>query len=783
MREFIKNFKRQKTTGWFSIISLSLGTMTAIMVGVWSINEYSFDRFHKDGDRIYRVTGQAFINNTLTRIFSDESLVTVDEQYLANNPQVEELTHFVYDLNERLSVELNQVSYPKIPVIMARENFFSFFTFPLKEGNPETALDIPGKAVIDETTATLLFPKEKALGQMLKISGVDYEVSGVMYNIPRNSHLQASIVVPQKNSPLEQIIGISNVITYHKLAHGADVVELEQNFTSAAREKMEYLKNLDYQVRLQPLKDIHFGSGEFMQDRAVTGNKTEVMIYISVAAVILLLACINFTNLFVSNTFLRAKSIGIKQVLGARRSRLRKDFYTETAWYALASIVMGLYLAFANMPIYNQHTGSSLFIDFASAELYIFLLALFVVIVLAAGTMPAFKIARLNPVETIKGKYRGQPMSVVQKGLTIVQFTASIALLLITLLISHQVNYMLKQDVGFNKENIVYAFAALESHEQYETLRNELMKEPPVMDVTLKNHLPTVWGSGLPMRNNGDEKATPFDCGYIKPNYFDMLGMQIIEGENPIGKYEGTYVCVLNETAVRLLGLENPIDQTILAMDIPFVVKGVVRNAQVRSFHKSTDPQIYVTMSYFMGRRPGYAPVMVKIAGDPKTAIAAIEKQWKTVLPDAPFECHFLDEEYTKMYASEVNLRNVLTYTMFIGFAISVAGLFAMALFITQRRRKEIAIRKVLGATVMDLLRLLNKSFMLWIFISYILGSVLAYVFMKMFWLKSFIVQAPLSAGIFVGVGFIACLVALLTVSWQTWSAATTNPVKVISKE
>jgi putative ABC transport system permease protein len=667
-------------------------------------------------------------------------------------------------------------------VILAKENFFSFFTFPLKSGDLEAALDIPNKAVIDETTASRLFPKRNALGETLKINGIDYTVSGVMFNIPRNSHLQANIVIPVKNSPLQSAINNTSCITYHKIAKGANITALEQAFTLAAHEKFDYLKNIDMQIKLEPLKDIHFKRGIVMGDRAVTGSETEVMVFISVAAVILLLSCINFTNLFVSNSFLRAKSIGIKQVMGAHRSTLRKDFYFETACYTAISLAVGLYLATVLTPVYNQYTHSTLFIDYASVELYIFLVALFVVVVLAAGSMPAFKIARLNPVETIKGKYRGQSMSVLQKGLTIVQFTASITLLLITLLINHQVNFMLNQDIGFNKENIVYAFANLQSRDQYETLRNELMKEPSVMDVTLKNALPTVWGAGAPTKNIGDEKATPFECGYVKSNYLDMMGMQFIEGENPFGKYEGSLVCVLNETAVRLLGLENPIDQTILLMENPAIVKGVIRDAQVRSFHKSTDPQVYVSMDY-MGNRPMYAPVMFKIAGDPKKAITAIEKQWKTVLPNAPFECNFLDDEFAKMYASEGNLRNVLLYTMFIGFAISVAGLFAMAFYVTQRRRKEIAIRKVHGASIMDLLRLLNKSFMLWILISYILGSIVTFVFMKMFWLKSFIVQAPLSIGIFAGVGVVAFAVALLTVSWQTWSAATTNPVEVINKE
>jgi putative ABC transport system permease protein len=367
--------------------------------------------------------------------------------------------------------------------------------------------------------------------------------------------------------------------------------------------------------------------------------------------------------------------------------------------------------------------------------------------------------------------------------LTIVQFTASIALLLITLLINHQVDFMLKRDAGFNKENIIYSYMILQSDEQYETLRNELIKEPEVMDVTLKNGLPSLWFTGTIAKKNADDNGQSFECLYIKPNYFDMMGMQILEGENPVGKYDGSNVCVLNETAARLLGLENPIDQSIFLMARPFVVKGVVRDAQVRSLHKNTDPQVYMSMSFLEKTQFTYIPALIKITGEPQKAVAAIEKQWQKVMPGTPFEYHFLDEEYEKMYTSERNLRNMLSYAMFIGFVISIAGLFAMAFYSTQRRRKEIAIRKVHGASVRDLLRLLNKSFMLWVLIAFILGSLIAWVFMEKFWLKSFIAQAPLSVGIFAGVGLTACVIALLTVSWQTWSAATVNPVEIINKE
>ncbi len=776
MKEFSKNFRRQKTTGWLSIISLSLGTMVAIMIGMWSINEFSFDNFHKDGDRMYRIIGQAFINNTLTKVANDESTVTSDEKILASIPEVEQFTYFT-PWKEQFNVEVNHITFSAIPSLTAKENFFSFFSFPLKEGDPETVLNVHGNVVIDETMASRMFPGRNALGETVKINGNDVEVTGVMYDMPRNSHIQARIIIAEgRNRDRDND---NREVTYYMLAKGTDRTELERKLTQAACEQVKYpyLKNLDYQIKLQSLKDIHFDEEHYLSDDAIKSSKPVVNIFISVGIVILLLSCINFTNLFVSNSFLRAKSIGIKQVQGAHRSTLRLGFYLETACYTTVALAVGSFLAVTLTPYFNQYVNSNLHVDFGSVELYVFLLLLFIFVVFAAGSMPAFKIARMNPVETLKGTYRGRPMSFFQRGLTILQFTASIALLLIALLINNQVRFMQSQNVGFNKENLIYVFADINSADTYKTIHNELTKEPSVVNVTMKYGLPTERSSGMTVKKSGDEKSQSFEAAYIASNYFDVMDMQMLEGENPFGKYEGDDYCVLNETAVELLGLQNPIDQTIVLMDNwPRIIKGVVRDAQMRSFRKTTDPQIYLTERYW-----GSMPLLIKISGEPQKTIAAVEKRWKTIFPNMPFEYHFLDEEFEKMYTSENNLRNMLSYAMVIGFTISVAGLFAMALYSTQRRRKEIAIRKVTGATVRDLLQLLNKSFMLWILIAFILGSLMAWFFMEKFWLKSFIAQAPLSVGVFVGVGLVACLVALLTVSWQTWSAATTNPVKVIN--
>ena len=297
----------------------------------------------------------------------------------------------------------------------------------------------------------------------------------------------------------------------------------------------------------------------------------------------------------------------------------------------------------------------------------------------------------------------------------------------------------------------------------YDAVRGELLNYPVIRDITMKTSLPTVWASSVLAKKTGtDDTFVTVELCPVKDNYFDFFEMKFITGKNPFRPNQFTVDVVVNERCAELLALDNPLEQFIDMYGTRLTVRGVIRNAQVRSFHTEPDPQIYFSFISFgdVGN-----PIFFKIVGNPQQAIGIIEQAWKAREPDYPFEYHFLDETYQQLYTSDMNTGKVLWFAIVITFMISVAGLFATAFYSTQRRRKEIAIRKVHGASIWDLLLLLNKNFIVLILVAFVLGSVVAWVFMEKFWLKTFIVQAPLHFGVFVGVGLVACLVALLTVS------------------
>ena len=467
------------------------------------------------------------------------------------------------------------------------------------------------------------------------------------------------------------------------------------------------------------------------------------------------------------------------------------EFYKETAVYVFISVVGGLLLAMLTLPVFNNYTGSTTVLDFYNPQLYVFLFCLIIVTILIAGSFPAFRMTKFGIIETIGGKFRGKKMSAFQKALVIIQFTSSISLLIIVFFFGRQIDTLLSQDLGFDNKNVFYvngwgAFGA-----DYKSLRNELRKNPAIADVAMKQYdLPLRMGNGVGVRSLDGDEAILIDLSEVSPNYFDFFDMEFLAGENPLWleTAANSRYCVINEAAARALGLEdNPVDASFMYISIgqkliendgkTYTVKGVIRDSYVKSLHETPGAQMYLNLS-----RDDHNPIFIRTVGNPQDAIQAMEKMWKEINPNVPFEYHFLDETYDAQYKAEMNARNVLSYALLITFIISAAGLFAIAFYSTQRRIKEIGIRKINGAKVTDLLLLLNKDVVVWVVISFLIACPIAYVFLYN-WLDDFVVKTSLSWWVFLIAGVLSALVALITVSYQTWRTATANPIESLKTE
>ncbi|GHV30006.1 ABC transporter permease [Bacteroidia bacterium] len=777
MKQFIRNFNKQKIVGLLNISSLSLGIMVSIIVGLWTINELSFDNLHKDKAHIYRAVLYATLNNQPTKLGS--TFRPMGQEAKDKFPQIKDMNR-VYPFWNDLKV--NEIYYPGVKAFIADENFFTFFSFPLKEGKAETVLSAPDKVVISETAALKYFEGKNPVGQSLNFDGEDFVVSGVMYDMPRNSSLQSDFVFPPYDWILGQTWGDNDsYITFFNLQEGTDRSALAKGMTQLAYAGLEFFKTVSARYELEPLTEMHFSEG-FMFDRVLKGNKPMILVLGIVALVILIISCINFTNLFISTSFLRAKSVGIMKSQGAEKSSLIRAFYGETACYTAIAIAVGTFLAVFSLPLFNNFIGSELVIDFTSVQLYAFLVGLFVFTVLLAGTFPALYITKFNPIETLFGKFKGKNISIFQKSLIIVQFTASIALLIVVSFMQKQVNFMVTKDLGFDKENIIYVEGRANFSKDFEGLRDELLKYPFIADITRKSSLPTQWTQGWGINLPGSDETVLMEMTYVKPNYFEFMNMKIIDGENPfyLEANDSITPVVINESTQKLLGLpDSPINEIIVANGSQrMIVKGLMRNANIRSLRDQIDPQVYMKYTQDMN----WGPLFFKYTGDPQQTVQVIRQKWEETEPNIPFEYHFLDDTYKALYTSEMNVSKVLAYAMLITFIISIAGLFAMAFYVTQRRIKEIGLRKVNGATLKDLLLLLNKDFVVWVLISFLIASPVAY-FSLQSWLDGFTVKTALSIWLFLLVGIIALTVALLTTSFQTWKVATMNPVKTLKTE
>lgn len=765
---FVRWIKKQKSTALLSVFSLSLGIAVSLLIvlGVWE--EYGFDRFHRDGSQIYRLIAegrdQTFASSF--RQFGDAAQEVI--------PEIKAVCRL---RRNEINLRLEKQFIAGEGTVETDDNFFTFFTFPLKYGDPETCLLEKNSLVISESLSKRLFKEEEALGKsVIDGEGKVWKVTAVMYDFPYTSHIQTEIVTPFTGRASRRDCGGDIFTTYLKIPSIADREQLEKEIISLNHNQNNEMKELGLVYHLEALEDIHFST--VPSDHQ--GNKNGVGILMIAAVIILIIACINFVNLFISTSFLRSHEVGVRKTMGASRRDLVGYFYLETLYYTLLALGIGILFAWLALPLFNELTGYQLILSFDNGRLYLVAGILVVVIVLGAGFFPAFYMTRYNIIDTLYRRFKGKALSLLREILLVVQFTFSIAFLLALFFVQDQVDYMIHYNIGLDKEQVICFYPGPAMRDHYQTAKGELLKCPAISQVCMKNALPTSWADGFPVQKNGGRERIPVELCEVEYNYFDFMSMQFVEGEEPFTeRMAGPYV-VLNETAVRQLELKEPINAVINFWNNDWVVKGVVKDVLDKGLKEKVMAQVYYPMFRVM-EMSDYV-IMCKVAGRAAEAIDAVRKQWDTYHPDYPFKYQFLDEVYAELYRNEQRLEKVFTCAMFVMMLISITGLFAMAYFMMQCRVKEIGIRKVNGATVKNLLLLLNVDLIKWVVLAWLIACGIVWYFMD-YWLKNFVQRIELGEGKFLLAGVIAVVVALVTVSALTWKAARLNPVDSLRSE
>jgi putative ABC transport system permease protein len=799
-----RNLWKNKGYSAINIIGLAVGLATCLLILLFVWDELSFDKFHSKADRIYRVDSDIKFGGSALRIAvsSDPMGATLKRDY----PQVEQYTRIYASSGAKLlKKDDSYINEEKIAYVDS--TFFDVFSFPLLSGNSKTALNDPNTAVVSESAAMKYFGTTLAIGKLIETNDkVNYRVTAVMKDMPGNSHFIYDVLLSMDNVSYDFGNYLShNFHTYIVLKEGADPAEFKRIFREVLNKyvlaqakafmsikSMEEFESTGNYVRysLMPLTDIHLKSDKF-PELSANGNEQNVFIFSAVAFFILMIACINFMNLSTARSANRAKEVGIRKVLGTEKSTLIRQFLTESTLVSFISLMIALLITLLILPFFNDLSGKSLTIKslFQPGFLPILIIIPLVVGILA-GSYPAFYLSSFQPITVLKGKLAGGfKKSSFRSGLVVVQFTATIFLIIATIVVYSQLDYIQTRKLGFSKEQVLMIDNAYVLGEQAEPFRQEVLKLSGVQNGTLSSFLPV---SSSSRSDNTYSKEAVLDPASglnmqtweIDHDYLKTLGMELVAGRN-FSKEFGTdsNAVIINETTAKILGFPNVIGANIYYSGdgsgsnvVALKIIGVVKNFHFESLHHNVGP-----LCFRLGKSTGIASFKVN-TGNIKDLVAKVESTWKKMAPGMPFSYRFLDEAFDNMYRVEQRMGKLALAFSILAIVVACMGLFGLATYAAEQRIKEIGIRKVLGATVSGIVEMLSLDFMKLVLVSAVIAFPLSWWAMNK-WLTNFAYRIDISWWIFLVAAAIALFIALSTISYQAIRAALMNPVKSLRTE
>jgi putative ABC transport system permease protein len=798
---------RSKGYSLINILGLAVGIACCLIILMYVWDETSFDKFHEKGDRIYRMALDRHYPGRM------RSYATIPHSYAAavkeDISEVEEAVR-IFDFQQNaLTLRVGEQVFEESRAMWADSNFFKVFSIPLVKGDPNRVLVNPNSVVLTESTARRYFGDADPIGKVLDIPDTenDLVVTGVCTDVPGRSHMIFNMLMSSTSFDfLEQpnFIGFS-AHTYLLLHEGANAAAVEGRFPDVVRKYAagpiqrqfsvsydEYVKaGNGYHYFLQPLKDIYLNSN-LENELRPPGSKTRVYIFTIIAAFILLIAIVNFMNLATARSTERAKEVGIRKTLGSLRSQIAGQFLVEATTLGLLSTIVALALLNFLIPLFNDLSGKGFTIGQLINWRFIPLFLLFALAVgLLAGSYPSLALSRFRPVEVLKGNLLSAKSGVsLRNGLVVFQFTTSVALIISTVVVYNQMQFIRKKELGFNKEQVVSIKSAGFLQAQTEAFKEELLKLPEVKSIGGCSSLPGGQFFGVSFRKEG-ENETMFGSGiFVDENFIGCLEMELIEGRDFSKAFNDSLSLVLNESAVRELELENPVGRRLITVDVNpqtgeeetvvYTVIGVMRDFHFQSLHQKISP-VY----FFYSSNPQGANNLITARlreGNLQAALSKIESAWNQFMPDRPFDYSFLDNDLDELYQSEQVAQKIFGLFALLAIFIACLGLLGLAAFITRQRTKEIGIRKVLGASAGNIVSLLSTDFLKLVFIALLIATPLAWYAMSK-WLEGFAYRIDLSWWIFALSGLLAIAIAFLTVSWQSVRAALMNPVKALRNE
>ncbi|GAB3557417.1 ABC transporter permease [Spirosoma fluminis] len=783
-----RNLARNKSFSIINLLGLSTGITVCLLIFLFIMNEFSVDDFHKQGKTIYRVMrgipneGKEIAVSYLSGPYAPALLTDFKEQItqaVRVNPTDALVTYQDKSFHERKIVDVDP-------------NFFTFFSFPLLKGDPATVLREPASVVLTESTARKYFGSvDNAMGKIVKVdNNLPVKVTGIAQDVPANSHLNFDLVIPLENykDRLWMTRWINNgIYTYVQLAPSVSEEQVERNFPRFMEKHMGSImkqSGFHFTLSLTPLRDIYFQQAAF--DGARHGDKRVVYIFLSIAVLILLVACINFMNLSTVRAVERSKEIGVRKVLGAIKGHLVWQFIGESLLLTALSCLLSIGLLALVFPMYEQLLGYPLNLAVYTLPIGLFLIGIILIAGFLSGSYPAFILAAFSPIQALKGRLQlGKDGISLRQVLVVVQFSISILLMLGTAIGTQQMSYLKNKQLGYNKEqtlvipidnNDIYNFFL--SHKQ------ELLAQSRIEAVSMMSGEPGGFFDGLMFDVEAHPNRWKARTEFADFDYVKTMGLKLIAGRDFSAQYptDTTQAVLVNRTAAARLGwtpneaIGKWVKNTIVDRTNRTII-GVVEDFNFLSLKEAIEPLV------ISPNTDDRRAALVRLRpGNPAATVETIRQLYAKTRPSYPLEYHFLDQQFDQMYQTDLRQQTILS--IFAGLAIFIAclGLFGLASFSAQQRTKEIGVRKVLGASVGSIVSLLSSDFLKPVGIAILVASPLAWYAMNQ-WLQNFAYHIDIEWWVFALAGALAIGIALLTVSFQSIKAALVNPIKSLRSE
>ncbi|OGU36188.1 MAG: hypothetical protein A2068_08260 [Ignavibacteria bacterium GWB2_35_6b] len=791
-----RNIRKNKTTSFINISGLALGITCFIIIGLYVFSELSFDKYHSKADRIFRIGLSLKLNDI---IYNEATLQFPAAKVLTEDyPEIEKVVRF-YTTQTPL-IKYGDKKFIEEKFFFADNSVFDVFDINITKGSAKAALNIPNSIAISESMALKYFGNEEPLGKTITYQNQnDFEVAAVFEDIPSNSHFRFDFL-----ASMEYMIGFWNTYLGVDGRHnnwywnGAWIYVLMNEKEAAekfANKTPQFIKKYfpeRYQnasLLIRPLTDIHLHSN-LTGEIEPNGSITNVYIFSTIAVFILFIACINFINLSIAQGSDRAKEIGVRKVLGAEKFQLISQIIGETLVASFLATAASLILVEIVLPQFQEIFGRNLSLNLLENYWgFLFLICVAVIVGFISGLFPALYLSNFSPVKILKKTMRlNLSYEILRKGLVVLQFSVSIFLIIGMGMIYKQMNFIKNKDLGFNKESVLVVKARPYVNNKFEAFRNELLNSPGVLSVAGTSDIPGAGSNGSRFVPEGISRENPLmlPSTFADYDFLTSLGIELKAGRNFSKEFptDVSQAFILNEKAVKNLGWEkNAVGKKIelFGPGTDEIVKngfviGVIDDYNYESLHNEVKPLVLTYSAY-------HQYYLIRLdKGNVKNSLASVEKVWNKFSPDWAFEAFFLDNNLEKLYQSDQRLATIVNYFGFLAVLIACLGLYGLAAFAAKKRIKEIGIRKVIGASVPGIIKLLSLDFIKLVLIANVIAFPVAYYAIKS-WLEAFAYRINVDFTVFIFAAAITVFIALLTVGIQAVKASLSNPISTLKYE